>query len=102
MAKPVTLDGYTDPYTVDCESVLATLLRGLGRWQSVGFVYWQHQSLHRFLERPLEPQVFAQLGWWLRSGTLVVRGFLPLHRAASLLVNPSNSPSRRAMRALAI
>ena len=30
MAKPATLDGYTDEDTVDCERVLVTLLRGLG------------------------------------------------------------------------
>jgi hypothetical protein len=30
MAKPATLDGYCDQYTVDCERVLVTLLRGLG------------------------------------------------------------------------
>jgi|GEM_PF-5890979 len=29
MAKPATLDGYSDQYTVDCERVLVTLLRGL-------------------------------------------------------------------------
>ena len=27
MAKPATLDGYSDQYTVDCERVLVTLLR---------------------------------------------------------------------------
>ena len=33
MAKPATLEGYTDQYTVDCERVLVTLLRGLGPWK---------------------------------------------------------------------
>ena len=33
MAKPATLDGYSDEYTVDCERVLVTLLRGLGPWK---------------------------------------------------------------------
>jgi hypothetical protein len=33
MAKPATLDGYTDKYTLDCERVLVTLLRGLGPWK---------------------------------------------------------------------
>ena len=28
MAKPATFDGYSDQYTVDCERVLVTLLRG--------------------------------------------------------------------------
>jgi hypothetical protein len=33
MAKPATLEGYSDAYTVDCERVLVTLLRGLGPWK---------------------------------------------------------------------
>jgi hypothetical protein len=33
MAKPPTLQGYTDQYTLDCERVLVTLLRGLGPWK---------------------------------------------------------------------
>ena len=33
MAKPATFDGYSDQYTVDCERVLVTLLRGLGPWK---------------------------------------------------------------------
>lgn len=33
MAKPATLDGYSDRYTEDCERVLVTLLRGLGPWK---------------------------------------------------------------------
>ena len=33
MAKPTTLDGYSDQYTQDCERVLVTLLRGLGPWK---------------------------------------------------------------------
>ncbi|MCK9488500.1 MAG: antitoxin [Xanthomonadales bacterium] len=33
MPKPTTFDGYSDHYTVDCERVLVTLLRGLGPWK---------------------------------------------------------------------
>ena len=33
MTKPVTLDGYSDQHTVDCERVLVTLLRRLGPWK---------------------------------------------------------------------
>jgi len=33
MAKPATLDGYSDQHTIDCERVLVTLLRGLGPWK---------------------------------------------------------------------
>lgn len=33
MARPATLDGYSDQYTLDCERVLVTLLRGLGPWK---------------------------------------------------------------------
>ena len=38
MAKPATFDGYTDQYTVDCERVLVTLLRGLGPWKESVFL----------------------------------------------------------------
>ena len=38
MVKPATLDGYTDQYTVDCERVLVTLLRGLGPWKDSVFL----------------------------------------------------------------
>lgn len=38
MAKPPTLDGYTDKYTEDCERVLITLLRGLGPWKKSVFL----------------------------------------------------------------
>lgn len=33
MVKPATLAGYSDQYTLDCERVLVTLLRGLGPWK---------------------------------------------------------------------
>ena len=38
MAKPATFHGYTDQYTVDCERVLVTLLRGLGPWKESVFL----------------------------------------------------------------
>lgn len=38
MAKPATLDGYSDRYTLDCERVLVTLLRGLGPWKDSVFL----------------------------------------------------------------
>lgn len=38
MAKPATLDGYADAYTLDCERVLVTLLRGLGPWKDSVFL----------------------------------------------------------------
>lgn len=38
MVKPATLDGYTDQYTLDCERVLITLLRGLGPWKDSVFL----------------------------------------------------------------
>ncbi len=38
MAKPPTLDGYSDEYTVECERVLVTLLRGLGPWKETVFL----------------------------------------------------------------
>jgi hypothetical protein len=33
MTKPRTFDGYDEGYTLDCERVLVTLLRGLGPWK---------------------------------------------------------------------
>lgn len=33
MAKPATRDGYSDQFTLDCERVLVTLMRGLGPWR---------------------------------------------------------------------
>lgn len=33
MAKPATWQGYSEQYTVDCERVLVTLLRGFGPWK---------------------------------------------------------------------
>ncbi len=33
MNKPATFTGYSDQYTLDCERVLVTLLRGLGPWK---------------------------------------------------------------------
>ncbi|MGB6486915.1 MAG: antitoxin [Steroidobacteraceae bacterium] len=38
MAKPATLHGYTNEYTLDCERVLVTLLRGLGPWKKSVFL----------------------------------------------------------------
>jgi hypothetical protein len=33
MAKPKTFDGYDEGFTLDCERVLVTLMRGLGPWK---------------------------------------------------------------------
>ena len=38
MAKPATINEYTDEYTVNCERVLVTLLRGLGPWKESMFL----------------------------------------------------------------
>jgi hypothetical protein len=46
MAKPATFDGYSDQYTVDCERVLVTLLRGLGPWkESVYLIGGTHAAI---------------------------------------------------------
>ncbi len=34
MAKPKTFDGYDERFTLDCERLLVTLLRGLGPWKN--------------------------------------------------------------------
>ena len=38
MVKPATIDGYADQYTINCERVLVTLLRGLGPWKESVFL----------------------------------------------------------------
>src|SRR3546814_19936 len=60
MAKPATLDGYSDQYTVDCERVLVTLLRGLGPWKDS--VYLVGGLTPRYLVAARPPAVPAHAG----------------------------------------
>ena len=60
MAKPATRDGYTDQYTVDCECVLITLLRGLGPWKDS--VYLVGGLTPRYLVPARPPEVPAHAG----------------------------------------
>jgi hypothetical protein len=60
MAKPTTLDGYSDQYTVDCERVLVTLLRGLGPWKES--VYLVGGLTPRYLVAARPPVVPAHAG----------------------------------------
>ena len=60
MAKPATRDGYTDQYTVDCERVLITLLRGLGPWKDS--VYLVGGLTPRYLVPARPPEVPAHAG----------------------------------------
>jgi hypothetical protein len=60
MAKPATLDGYSNPYTVDCERVLVTLLRGLGPWKES--VYLVGGLTPRYLVPARPPTVPAHAG----------------------------------------
>lgn len=60
MAKPTTLDGYSDHYTQDCERVLVTLLRGLGPWKES--VYLVGGLTPRYLVRARPPVVPAHAG----------------------------------------
>lgn len=60
MAKPATLDGYTDEYTIDCERVLVTLLRGLGPWKDS--VYLVGGLTPRYLVPARPPEVPAHAG----------------------------------------
>ncbi len=60
MAKPATLDGYSDQYTVDCERVLVTLLRGLGPWKDS--VYLIGGLTPRYLVPARPPVVPAHAG----------------------------------------
>ena len=60
MAKPATLDGYTDAYTLDCERVLVTLLRGLGPWKDSVFLVGGLTP--RYLVKARPPEVPAHAG----------------------------------------
>lgn len=60
MAKPATLDGYIDQYTLDCERLLLTLLRGLGPWKES--VYLVGGLTPRYLVRQRPPAVPAHAG----------------------------------------
>ena len=60
MAKPATRDGYTDQYTVDCERILITLLRGLGPWKDS--VYLVGGLTPRYLVPARPPEVPAHAG----------------------------------------
>ena len=60
MAKPTTFDGYSDQYTVDCERVLVTLLRGLGPWKDS--VYLVGGLTPRYLVPARPPVVPAHAG----------------------------------------
>ncbi len=60
MAKPVTFDGYSDQYTIDCERVLVTLLRGLGPWKESVFLVGGLTPRYLVAARP--PEVPAHAG----------------------------------------
>ena len=60
MAKPATFDGYSDRYTVDCERVLVTLLRGLGPWKESVFLVGGLTPRYLVAARP--PDVSAHAG----------------------------------------
>lgn len=60
MAKPATLDGYSDQYTLDCERVLVTLLRGLGPWKES--VYLVGGLTPRYLVAARPPVIPAHAG----------------------------------------
>jgi len=60
MAKPANFDGYSDQYTLDCERVLVTLLRGLGPWKDS--VYLVGGLTPRYLVPARPPVVPAHAG----------------------------------------
>ena len=60
MAKPPTIAGYNADYTVDCERVLVTLLRGLGPWKES--VYLVGGLTPRYLVPARPPVVPAHAG----------------------------------------
>jgi hypothetical protein len=60
MVKPVTIDGYSEERTRDCERVLVTLLRGLGPWKES--VYLVGGLTPRYLVKGRPPQIPAHAG----------------------------------------
>ena len=60
MVKPSHFGGYSDAYTVDCERVLVTLLRGLGPWKES--VYLVGGLTPRYLVPQRPPDVPAHAG----------------------------------------
>jgi len=60
MIKPATLDGYSDRYTMDCERVLVTLLRGLGPWKDS--IYLVGGLTPRYLITARPPAIPAHAG----------------------------------------
>ena len=60
MVKPATFDGYSNQYTVDCERVLVTLLRGLGPWKESVFLVGGLTPGYLVAARP--PEVPAHAG----------------------------------------
>lgn len=60
MEKPSTFDGYSDQYTIDCERVLVTLLRGLGPWKES--IYLVGGLTPRYLVPARPPAVPAHAG----------------------------------------
>jgi hypothetical protein len=76
MAKPATLDGYSDQYTLDCERVLVTLLRGLGPWKDS--IYLVGGLTPRYLVPARPPTVPAH------AGTMDVDIVIDLHQVAEI------------------
>lgn len=60
MAKPTTIDGYSEERTRDCERVLVTLFRGLGPWKES--VYLVGGLTPRYLVKGRPPQVPGHAG----------------------------------------
>ena len=60
MSKPTTWDGYRDEYTLDCERVLITFLRGLGPWKESVFLIGG--LVPRYLVEANPPSVPAHAG----------------------------------------
>lgn len=60
MGKPGTLHGYVSEYTLDCERVLVTLLRGLGPWKKSIFLVGGLTS--RYLVKARPPDVPPHAG----------------------------------------
>jgi hypothetical protein len=87
MAKPATLDGYSDEYTIDCERVLVTLLRGFAFKRQI--VIEASDELVRGHRELVEPRYISKRSRFLRRCS-----------SARSLVPNSSSGSKDAMSAL--
>ena len=71
MSKPLTIDGYDDAYTQECERALVNLLHGFGPWKDS--VYLVGGLTPRYLVTARPPAAFVVGGGWAKGAALGTR-----------------------------